>query len=263
MNRLIFLAILTCNCGEASTPTPLSLSFALLTLFVFTKYSLPLTSAAQWYFKSRLIKSFGLRDIYVCICMIFFCTEHFFLFSLSIFTTVVHLCMPQEPIRNWKCGNENVRKKTLKYILTLTHSVGLCFWLYDGALESLITQLRKKKHNIAICDEEASAWNSSFVFLSVCLFLGIFLRCFVPVWLSRSHSERCRNKLVLHFNTIVVSACRMWIPFKDSVTLTESLCVLFSSCLGCKILSIESRCWALWTSDIHFRWDLDCNSTWN
>lgn len=144
MNRLIFLAILTCNCGEASTPTPLSLSFALLTLFVFTKYSLPLTSAAQWYFKSRLIKSFGLRDIYVCICMIFFCTEHFFLFSLSIFTTVVHLCMPQEPIRNWKCGNENVRKKTLKYILTLTHSVGLCFWLYDGALESLITQLRKK-----------------------------------------------------------------------------------------------------------------------
>lgn len=164
-------------------------------------------------------------------------------------------------------GIENVEtkmwEKKLWNIFSLSHTV---LDYASGSMTERSNRLLRsyeKKHNTAICAEEASAWNSSFVFLSLCLFLGIFLRCFVPVWLSRSHSERCRNKLVLHFNTIVVSACRMWIPFKDSVTLTESLCVLFSSCLGCKILSIESRCWALCTLDIHFRWDLDCNSTWN
>lgn len=153
-------------------------------------------------------------------------------FSLSIFTTVVHLCMPQEPIRNWKCGNENVRKK-LCNILSLTQRWTMLLTLWR-ALESLITQLRK--HNTEICAEEASALEFKFRFpLTRMLFLGIFLRCFVPVWLSRSHSdERAEINLFFtqHNRSIRLQNVN---SFQGLCYAHWVTCVLSSSFVGCKI----------------------------
>lgn len=116
-------------------------------------------------------------------------------FSLSIFTTDVHLCMPQEPIPNWKCGNEN-EKKTLKYSHSHTQQRWTMLLSLWRALELLITQLRKTQHR----NLRWRSFGLEFKFrfpLTVVAFSRDFpslLRAGMALSLTRWWT--CRNKLV-------------------------------------------------------------------
>lgn len=117
------------------------LFFLPLCLFVFTNYSLLLSSAAQWYFKSRLIKSFGLRDFYVCIFALR--TSFFFSINFHDCRSLVYASGADTELKMWKQKWE----KNFVVIFSLSHTqqrwtMLLTLW---RALESLITQLRK--HN--------------------------------------------------------------------------------------------------------------------